>query len=646
MVPSTRRASARRRRLETATGPGSPAIVAPGSPIRLWLLFGLVLGLAAIFAWREEASLDLGFHIASGRWILEHHAWPQFDPLTYTLSDHPYIDMHGLFQVACALVWNAAGAMGIGWLRVGFALSTVVLLWLNARRRGADSPAVLAAVFALGVCALELRFDMRPELVTALFLALELYLLRRHAESGEALWLYATVPLQLVWVWSHALSPFGVAVLGLYALCSAAKSLLARRRPHHEPWVALALAVAVMFANPYGIRGIAFLWYLRTRVEAGNVYSETINELKSPLGYALHGYLPVLAFSILFLLTVVLVATRPRAQRPFDVLVLILFGVFAATRVRTIGMFVVAALPIAAAGACDVARRLRGAGSRGAQRAATAVVAFAIVGVAVAVVSGAWYAANRRAIRFGCRESPAVYPIGNVLRFQALGLRGPLLNIIGFGGYVELHLWPRVRAFIDARLEVVGEPFFLDCIRLQNGDNWAESSRRYGWNAALVSYATPGLLSAVASDSAWALVGVDGASVLFARKAALNAALLDSCQAELRRENAACAPSAERLVPAPLRPRLLRWDVPRTAALEASGRGSALARLGLLHAARREFARALEEGAANQRAVVGDYAFANVLLGRTAEARDWYERLQELDPGNLGAATALDQLRR
>src|SRR5215471_2363721 len=223
-MPSKRGASKRDQRLVTATGREPYAIVAPASPIRQWPMFGLVLGLAAIFAWREEASFDLGFHIASGRWILEHHAWPRLDPLTYTLPDHPYIDMDGLFQVVCAPVWNAAGAMGIGWLRVAFVLSTVTLLWLSARSRGAGIPAVLAAVFALGVCALELRFDMRPELLTALFLALELYVLRRHAESGKARWLYATVPLQLVWVWSHALSLFGIAVLGLYALGSATES--------------------------------------------------------------------------------------------------------------------------------------------------------------------------------------------------------------------------------------------------------------------------------------------------------------------------------------------------------------------------------------------------------------------------------------
>src|SRR5207237_10166253 len=64
----------------------------------LWL--ALVLVLAAVFAWRTETSLDLGFHVATGRWIAAHHAWPRLDPFPYTLADRAYIDLHGLFQLA------------------------------------------------------------------------------------------------------------------------------------------------------------------------------------------------------------------------------------------------------------------------------------------------------------------------------------------------------------------------------------------------------------------------------------------------------------------------------------------------------------------------------------------------------------------
>jgi hypothetical protein len=75
----------------------------PSSPIPL--LWGLivVLALAGLLAWRKDRSLDLGFHEATGRYILETHHWPKRDPFTYTVADHPYITMHGLFQIAVAL---------------------------------------------------------------------------------------------------------------------------------------------------------------------------------------------------------------------------------------------------------------------------------------------------------------------------------------------------------------------------------------------------------------------------------------------------------------------------------------------------------------------------------------------------------------
>ena len=45
------------------------------------------LALAAVFSWRTDASYDTGFHLATGRWILAHHAWPRLDPFTYTVPD-------------------------------------------------------------------------------------------------------------------------------------------------------------------------------------------------------------------------------------------------------------------------------------------------------------------------------------------------------------------------------------------------------------------------------------------------------------------------------------------------------------------------------------------------------------------------------
>src|SRR3954470_11293870 len=99
-------------------------------------VFALVIALVLALAWRQEASRDLGFHIAAGNWILEHHAWPRVDSFTWTLEGRPYIDMNGLFQIALAILHRLDGMIVVSLLRLVLALATFGILWLSVRRRG------------------------------------------------------------------------------------------------------------------------------------------------------------------------------------------------------------------------------------------------------------------------------------------------------------------------------------------------------------------------------------------------------------------------------------------------------------------------------------------------------------------------------
>jgi hypothetical protein len=609
-----------------------------------WTALALVLGLAAAFAWREETSLDLGFHIASGRWILEHHAWPRLDPFTYTVPDHEYVDMHGLFQIAASLAYRGGGGLGVALLRLGFVLATVALLWATARRRGARSPGIMALGFGLGVCAWELRFIARPELASYLLLALELYLLERHRQDDRARWLWAIVPVQLVWVYSHALSLFGLAVLGLYAL-----STLARRRrggPDPVPWLALLAASGASLLNPYGVRGLVFLWELRTRIESGNAFAESISELASPFSAAAAGFWPILAFKVLLVATPILLALRPRRLGWFDVLLVGVFGVLAATHVRNIGLFVVAALPVIVATAADLAGSLTSRSRRlaAALPTARAAVALGFLFVAEQVVAGGYYASNFRPMRFGVRESPAVYPTGALARIRAEHLRGPIYNALDFGGFLLLHLWPAEKVFIDGRLEVMGEAFYGEYAAIQSGRGWPDMVGRYRPTLAIVPCASIDLARRIRDDPDWALVEVDGVSALFARRTPGNQAAIAAAEERWRRLDAPVAADREVLTPPPLPPwpeRLLGW---RRFPFETWGRGNAMAILGLTQAARREYGRALRESDCEEPSLVKNFALANHYLGRRDEAIAWYRRLLEIDPSNPDARKALAQL--
>jgi Tetratricopeptide repeat len=622
----------------------SPQGTSPATPRTLppWVALLLVLILAALLAWREETSLDFGFHLATGRYILEHRAWPETDPFTYTVTDHPYIDMHGLVQVAIALAERAGGLAGVGLLRAAFVLATTGVLFAHARRRGVHSPALLVFGFTLALFAWEQRFFARPEMATYLFLAIELYLLRRHAEDGRSRWLYAIPALQVVWVWSHALSLFGPAVLGLYAL----STLFTPRRRTWAPWIALGLGLLALLANPYGARGVLFLWELRTRLESTNEFAGSISELSSPFAKGTPALLSFLAFKTFAVLGVLAVlAAGPRRLGVFDVALVLVFGALAATAVRNIGLFVVASLPVFVDAAEQALRRIappargrprRSWKARWARYAPGAGLAVALVIWLVGssgVLTGAYVIRDRRPGQLGSGYCPGTYPLGTVDFMVANGLRGPIYNHLNFGGYLIGRLWPEEKVYVDGRLEVIGERFFNEYRAVNDGPGWAAMVRRHDPNLVLIPHTSYDLLNRLYRDPDWSLVEVDGVGALFLRTRPEHFALITAAKARWAALNqVGDGEESEPLAPPPPANWLRRWFTPRRFPWAAWGRGNAFYGLGLYDAARREYRRAIVENRFDDLPLVTNYAAVCFRLGRRDEARVWYRRLLSLDP--------------
>jgi hypothetical protein len=605
-----------------------------------------VATLTAVFAWRTESSTDFGTHVAAGRWILEHGSWPRVDSFTYTLSGRPYIDMHGLFQIALALVYRG-GMVGVGLFRVAFALATVGILWLSARQRGVRSPALLGVGFAIALLVLESRFETRPELATALCLATQLWLLRRHSDTGERRWLFATVPLQLVWVYSHALSTLGIAVLGLYAGASWIGDLRRRRSVDPAPLLALVGGTAVMFLNPYGPGGVLFLWDLHTRIQSGNPFAETILELVSPFSPQTPQTLALLAFKIMLFGTPVLLLARARRISLFDFAVVALFGTLAAMRVRVVGLFSIAALPVALEAASGLGGLLAARMSARLARSGTYAAVLVLIALAFLcqqTVAGAYYAANRHPVRFGYEESPAVFPVGTVRTLQDYGLGGRILNSIQTGGYLTLHYDAGEKIFIDGRLEVIGEEFYQQYRRAISGDGWDDLEARYRPALALVPANRSALLRRLLNDPAWSLIDVDAVAFLFARDTPENHAAIVASGERLRRLDASTARTEEAIVPPPRPTWLAALLAPRHIPFESWGRGTNLLQLGMFEAARRELRQALLASGEPDPALVKTYVIVTADLGRFEESRNWCRRLIEISPDDNDARVLLARL--
>ena len=78
---------------------------------------GLVVAFAAVFALRRLDNTDTWWHLAGGRWIVQHHHVPATDPLSWTVPDHPWINVQWLFDIVLYGLWQLGGASLLSVLR-------------------------------------------------------------------------------------------------------------------------------------------------------------------------------------------------------------------------------------------------------------------------------------------------------------------------------------------------------------------------------------------------------------------------------------------------------------------------------------------------------------------------------------------------
>jgi tetratricopeptide (TPR) repeat protein len=498
-------------------GPDAPR------PRLLWpyrIAVGLVLVVVAIFAWREIASPDIGFHLKAGNHILSGHGWPRTDPFTYTVTDRPYIDTSWGYQVALASVERACGAPGLILLHVALVLATFWLATLAARLAPGEVRVLVPLLLLAGLAA-EPRFEVRPELLSYAFLSLVLYLLHRHAE-GLGAWLWLLPPVVLVWTNAH-----GLVVLGWVAMACFVAGLWMRHRCFDLPLLAwCAASVAVGLINPYGWRALAFPLVLATRMREENVFARHIGEFFSPLHYLrsdqLMFYLvPTVCFFGFTLLLVLSLRSLWRQRRFWCVLLCVTFGPLALVMVRNVPPLAVACLPGAVWGlsldrALDLFR-LRGRARRWLRHTFLAAVLLVAVAFGLRLVTDAHYVSSRRPERFGLGWNALQLPIDAAAYAERANLPGRMLNHLNFGAWLMWALPEPV--FIDGRLEVMGEAFFEEYRRALDSPAGLEAAvRRYGVGWVVFPYRLrPDMLAGLTRHPDWRLVYVDHLAAIFVR---------------------------------------------------------------------------------------------------------------------------------
>ncbi len=543
---------------------------------------------------------DIWQHLVVGKTIWQTRAIPATQIWTWPTYGAPDVLPSWLFRALLWPVWEWAGLHGLYLWRWLTTLAAFGFALLAARRMGATGVAPLVMLLW---CVLfwRQRAQVRPETLAGVLLAAQVFLLEARRlgppghppEAGPSLWrdrALAIVPIALVWANAHISWYLGFVVSGAYL----ADDLWRRWRPAgphaRRPWglaLAILLAAAASFANPFGWRSLAQPLEYWTVWRHEPVY-RTIGEL-APIYWDVHvrDALP------LWLAAVVLGALARWRARGFDAAQAVLLLVClpqALTTQRFLGYAALLLAPFAARDAADwLARRrwpavLHPPARRAALAAAAGVVL--VVPTLIQPYSGLGYGWVR-----------TLYPERASDWIAAHDVRGRAFNVFSFGGYLlhRFHPDPGRLPFMDIHQAGTKEIRHLYAWALQDPAAWRELDRRHRPDWVLlprVLAGEPDLADFLDADTTWALVFADDAAALWLRRDG-------SCAAQAREH-------AYRRMPG------------GTVALGALG--AAAGRDSLVRAeAAAEFARAMRESPWNARAhtlqgnldmIEGDFAAA------------------------------------
>lgn len=518
------------------------------------------LGLTFLLGVFPQRDMDIWWHLRTGDLIRQGHGIPEHDIYTFTVADHPWIDLHWGFEVAASWAYAHGGMRTLQLAKCAITCLAVLLL-VTARRRDWPLWAMLTA-WLPALVLLGGRMYVRPETATLLYLAAFLAVLVRWERFPRLA--FALPFVQALWVNTQGLFVLGPVILAL-ALVDAALRPGAFGKTRSAWWRTIApacvLTLVACFLNPYAIEGVLFPIQLATTMR-NPIFANSIAELEPiPRFIARNGlghpmlilHLAVMALGALSFLVPLLwqgfvgrldastegkkKAAPPRWHvRPFRLLLFAAFSALSLQATRNSHQFAavggaVTAWNLGEWAAVVRARRLA-SGVKDASGLPPRLMALALIAATIAAIaSGSWYALAGEGRTVGLGEDPLWQP-HEAARFAGKG--GMPETAIGFhlgmAALYEFHHGPDRKVFADPRLEVMGPDLYEQYNELgrrigRDDPGWAPALDRLGRPALLIDHETGFLMEGtLLAGTRWRCVYFDAAASVFLHESSLTAA--------------------------------------------------------------------------------------------------------------------------
>jgi hypothetical protein len=287
------------------------------------------------------ADADVGWHIRTGEYIIDHQAVPHLDLYSFSKPDAPWYAWEWGVDVIDAALHRAMGLKGVVLLAgvlIALFATTIVrrMVWRNVHL----FVGLVVALMAVGGASI--HFLARPHIFTLLLLSVSVWIVE--ADRKSPTWLiWLLIPLTAVWTNLHGGFLALIALLGLTALGIAIEAWLGTARWHgSQRYVILTCAcAAVSLVNPntYHLH-VHVAEYLRS-----DWIRNVIQEFQAP-NFRNEN---LLQYEALMLVGIMVAGSLLRRKQVAEALWIMFFAHMSLSSVRHVPIFVTIAAPVIAA---------------------------------------------------------------------------------------------------------------------------------------------------------------------------------------------------------------------------------------------------------------------------------------------------------
>jgi Flp pilus assembly protein TadD len=510
------------------------------------LLCLLALAYALLAGLRTLTELDLGWQLATGRWIAQHHRIPFTDVLSYTAQGRPWIYPVGS-QLLFYALYRLGGYALLSWLGAIVCAGTIAVLLRRAS-------AITAALAILAVPLIAARSGPRADMFSVLLFSVFLSVLWQYRQTGQArLWMLPV--FMIAWVNLHLGLAAGLGLLGAYVLAEcldlpwpARRQAALLRLRRSWPWMLATFAASLV--NPWGWRVYAqMLGFMAPMAKATQDLS-IAEWIPQKLNWASAVALRNPDFYLWLLIAVVGAIPIALWRKHLGEAAILAGAAYVSARhVRLEGMFAAVAVVIAGSVLSSAWRawepRIFDALRWDARSRRIVAVGLSSLVVLLTCVWSADVVSDRTHLSatetadFGAGLS-WWFPEGAANFIERENIPGRIFNTYNEGGYIAWRLGPQRLDYVDGR----GDPFGPELIAhagslmatLPDSPEWQAEADRYGIDAIIVPLGRYDalqffpLLRQFCASETWRPVYLDEVSAVFVRRLPETEALIQRLQ--------------------------------------------------------------------------------------------------------------------